>query len=129
MKQKKNRTTIGYRLDDDRLTKLESLAKKEGVSVHEKARQVMIATLDERDAKEERQELALAEVQSAVDEMRERSECMEFGIRETFVALFQRMGAANETEARAFIELVFSGRLQQSKESLAKEPLAKVATH
>lgn len=124
MKPKKNRTTIGYRLDDERLAKLESLAHKEGVSLHEKARQMMIAALDERDAKEERQELALAEVQSSVDEMRDRSECLEFGIRETFVALFQRLGAANETEARAFIDLVFSGRLQQSK-----EPSAKAATH
>lgn len=124
MKPKKNRTTVGYRLDDERLAKLESLANKEGVSVHEKARQMMIAALDERDAKEERQELALAEVQSSVEEMRDRSECMEFGIRETFVALFQRLGAANETEARAFIDLVFSGRLQQSK-----EPSAKAATH
>ena len=124
MKPKKNRTTVGYRLDDERLAKLENLANKEGVSVHEKARQMMIAALDGRDAKEERQELALAEVRSSVDEMQERSECMEFGIRETFVALFQRLGAANETEARAFIDLVFSGRLQQSK-----EPSVKAATH
>ena len=124
MKPKKNRTTIGYRLDDERLAKLETLASKEGVSVHEKAKQMMIATLDERDAKEERQELALAEVQSSVEEMRDRSDCMEFGIKETFVALFQRLGAASETEARAFIELVFSGRVQQSK-----DPAARAATH
>lgn len=121
MKEKANRTTIGYRLDNERLAKLETLAGKEGVTIHEKAKQMMIAALDERDAKEEMRDLALAEVQGKVGQVLERSEGLESGIKETFIALFQRLGTANESEARAFIEFVFGKEFQ--KREIGRVPM------
>lgn len=110
MKQKKTRFTIGYRLDDERLEKLELLAKKDGVSVHEKARQMMMAALDSRDEREDRLQLELAEARAQQELMFAQMQKMEHGTRETFVALFQRLNAATEEEARTFIEFVFGSQ-------------------
>ena len=42
---------VSFRLDKERAKKLDTLAKKAGVSFHEKARQMLMSALDERDRK------------------------------------------------------------------------------
>lgn len=121
MAKEKATRQISFRLDIERAKKLEALTKKEGISFHEKAKQMVIAALDGRDEKDEMRDLALAEVQGKVEQVLERSEGLEAGIKETFIALFQRMGAANESEARAFIEFVFGKEFQ--KREAGRAPL------
>jgi hypothetical protein len=115
MKEKKNRTTIGYRLDDAYLSKLERLAKREGISPHEKARRIVVAVLDGVDDREELLQLEMAQAQAKQEAVLERLTRLERGTKETFVALFQRLNAATEEEARAFIEFVY-GKSPQSGE-------------
>jgi hypothetical protein len=107
MKEKKNRSTIGYRLDDEHLAKLERLANREGVSVHEKARRLVVAVLNGVDEREELLHLEMAQSQAKQDAILERMTRIEHGTKETFVALFQRLNAATEEEARAFVEFVY----------------------
>ena len=109
MKDKVNRVTIAFRLDNERLEKLEGLAKTEGVSVNEKAKQMLIATLDGRQEYADFIQLELAEARDRQEQIFERMTQMERGTKESFIALFRGLQfAKTDEQARDLIEFVFN---------------------
>ena len=113
MKDKVNRVTIAYRLDNERLDKLEQLAKTEGVSVNEKAKQMLIATLDGRQEYADFIQLELAESRDLQQQIYERLAKMEAGTKESFIALFRALNfAKTDEQARDLVEFVFQERAQ-----------------
>lgn len=107
MAGKKASSTVSFRLDEERLGKLERLANREGVSLHEKARRIVVAVLDALEEQEEMLHLEMAKTQAGQEEILERLARFERGTKETFVALFERLEAASEEEARTFVEFVY----------------------
>ena len=53
--------TVSFRLDRERTDKLKGLAGREGVSIHEKARQMLIAALDDSQARADFVQMELAD--------------------------------------------------------------------
>jgi hypothetical protein len=106
-------STVSFRLDRKRADRLQTLADRQGVSLHEKARQMLIAALDDGQAQADLVQLELAEVRGAVEKTFERVAQMEAGTKESFVALFRGLQLAKTDEqARELIELVFSQSLR-----------------
>lgn len=109
MKEKVNRITVAFRLDNERLDKLESLAKTEGVSVNEKAKQMLIAALDGRQEYADFIQLELAEARDRQEQLFERLVQMERGTKESFIALFRGLQfAKTDEQARELIDFVFN---------------------
>lgn len=113
MKEKVNRITIAFRLDNERLDKLEQLAKKEGVSVNEKAKQMLSATLDGRQEYADFIQLELAESRDRQEQIYTRLAQMEAGTKESFIALFRGLNfAKTDEQARDLVDFVFQERAQ-----------------
>lgn len=113
MKEKVNRVTIAFRLDNERLDKLEGLAKTEGVSVNEKAKQMLNAALDGRQEYADFIQLELAEARNRQEQIVDRLAQMERGTKESFIALFRGLQfAKTDEQARDLIEFVFNERAQ-----------------
>lgn len=113
MKEKVNRVTIAFRFDNERLAKLEQLAKKEGVSVNEKAKQMLAATLDGRQEYADFIQLELAESRERQERIFERLASLESGTKESFIALFRGLNfAKTDEQARDLIEFVFTERAE-----------------
>lgn len=111
MKEKVNRVTIAFRLDNERLEKLEQLAKTEGVSVNEKAKSMLSAALDGRQEYADFIQLELAEARNRQEQVFERLAQLERGTKESFIALFRGLQfAKTDEQARDLIEFVFNER-------------------
>lgn len=112
IKDKVNRVTISFRLDNEHLDKLTQLAKKEGVSPNEKAKQTLIAVLDGRQEYADFIQLELAEARDRQGQILERIAQMEQGTKESFIALFRGLGfAKTDEQARDLIEFVYNEKV------------------
>ncbi len=88
--------TIGFRLDTEYLTKLETIASKRGNSIHEQAREMLMALLigDETE---------LLAMRMTLDAINEKFDHFAVGMADTLEAIFIMSGATEE-KAKAFIE-------------------------
>lgn len=110
--------TVSFRLDRERTDKLKGLAGREGVSIHEKARQMLIAALDDSQARADFVQMELVEVRGMMEKVFERVALMEAGTKESFIALFRGLQIAkNDEQARELIEFVFKQPVKSSASS------------
>lgn len=109
MLREKATRQVSFRLDKERAKKLDSLAGKAGVSFHEKARQMLMSALDERDEGADLVQLELAEARARQEQMSRQIALLETGTKESFIALFRGLQLAKTDEqARELVEFVFS---------------------
>jgi plasmid stability protein len=96
-KAKRSQThTVGFRLDESYLAKLDTIAAKRGNSIHEQAREMLMALLDGDEAE-------LMAMRLKLEAMTQRFESFTSGMADTIEAILM-MNGASEEKARTFVE-------------------------
>lgn len=88
--------TVSFRLDDDYLTKLEAIGTKRGNSIHEQAREMLMALLIGDEAE-------LLALRMTLDGVNEKLEGFIGGMADTLEAILI-MNGTSEEKARSFID-------------------------
>lgn len=95
-KAKRSQThTVGFRLDEKYLEKLDLIAQKRGNSIHEQAREMLMALLDGDDAE-------LLAMRLKLEQMEKLLAHFTAGMADTMEALLM-MNGASEEKAQAFV--------------------------
>ena len=95
-KAKRSQThTVGFRLDESYLVKLDSIAQKRGNSVHEQAREMLMALLDGDEAE-------LLAMRLKLEQMEKLLAHFTAGMADTMEAILM-MNGASEEKAQAFV--------------------------
>ena len=87
--------TVSFRLDDEYLAKLDAIGTKRGNSIHEQAREMLMALLDGDEA-----ELMAMRVQ--MEDLNNKFEIFRSGMADTMEAMLM-MNGASEEKARAWV--------------------------